>query len=126
MPTESAIVVVKNAVLGASLESALQAAGLKVTLHDAATDPETLPLDIAMTLIIDEQVLKPNPAAFVEAVRARPWDGLFVIMTGEAHALRSIFERSRRLAILELPFVGADLIAAIRAVWPTENGSSPA
>jgi DNA-binding response OmpR family regulator len=117
--TASVIVVVRDPDLAASLEFALLAGGLDAVLFDAVQDLERLPLDIAMTLIVEAQLLKPDPAAFVAGVRARPWDGLIILMTGDGEALRAAFVRSQRVAVLEMPFVGKDLIAAIRAVWPS-------
>ena len=117
--TASVIVVVRDPDLAASLEFALLAGGLDAVLFDAVQDLERLPLDIAMTLIVEAQLLKPDPAAFVAGVRARPWDGLIILMTGDGEALRTAFVRSQRVAVLEMPFVGKDLIAAIRAVWPS-------
>jgi hypothetical protein len=119
-PQASAIVVVRDEVLAASLELALLAGGLNAFLYDPAQGLERLPLDIAMTLIVDGQILTPDPAAFVAGLRARPWDGLVVLVTGDGEALRKVFARSQRIAVLEMPFVGADLIAAIRAVWPDD------
>jgi hypothetical protein len=124
-PQASAIVVVRGKVLAASLELALVAGGLNAFLYDPAQGLERLPHDIAMTLIVDEQVLRPDPATFVAGLRARPWDGLVVLITGDGEALRTVFARSQRIAVLEMPFVGADLIAAIRAVWPDEAAGPP-
>jgi hypothetical protein len=120
-PQASAIVVVRDEVLGASLELALLAGGLDVLLFDPRQGLERLPLDVSLTLIVDHQILKPDPAAFVAELRARPWDGLIVLLTGDGEALQAAFTRSQRIAVLEMPFVGADLIAAIRAVWPSET-----
>jgi len=116
----SAIVVVRDPVLASSLELALLAGGMNALLYDPAQGLDGLPLEIAMTLIVDGQVLKPDPAAFVAGLRARPWDGLVILVTGDGEALQTIFSRSHRIAVLEMPFGGADLIAAIRAVWPDE------
>lgn len=123
-PQASAIVVVRDQVLAASLELALLAGGLNAFLYDPAQGLGRLPLEIAMTLIVDEQILKPDLTAFVAGMRARPWDGLLILMTGEGAALQAAFARSHRIAILEMPFVGADLIAAIRAVWPADDPES--
>jgi hypothetical protein len=114
------VVVVRNPVLASSLELALLAEGLTPTLHDPDQGLDDLPLDAAMTLVVDGQILAPDPAAFVAGLRARPWDGLVVLITGDGEMLRTVFARSQRIAVLEMPFVGADLIAAIRAVWPDE------
>ncbi|THD56543.1 hypothetical protein [Phenylobacterium sp.] len=119
-PQASAIVVVRDQVLAGSLELALIAGGLNAFLFDPAQGLERLPLDIAMTLIVDAQLLTPDPAVFVAGLRERPWDGLIVLITGDGEALRTVFARSQRIAVLEMPFVGADLIAAIRSVWPDE------
>lgn len=119
-PKAGAIVVVRDEVLAASLELALLAAGLNAILYDPATGLGRLPLDAAMTLIVDAQILKLGPAPFVAGLRARPWDGLVILMTGEGEVLRVAFERSHRVAVLEMPFVGADLIAAVRDVWPAD------
>jgi len=122
-PQASAIVVVRDRILASSLELALLAGGLNAFLYDPEQGLDRLPLDIAMTLIVDEEILKPDPAAFVAGVRAQPWDGLIVLMTGDGESLQAVFARSQRIAVLEMPFVGADLIAAIRAVWP--DASAP-
>lgn len=122
----SAIVVVRDQVLAASLELALLAGGLNAFLYDPGQGLERLPLDIAMTLIVDDQILAPDPAAFVAGLRARPWDGLIVLMTGDGEALQTAFARSRRVAVLEMPFVGADLIAVIRTIWPDESPGAQA
>ena len=124
-PQASAIVVVRDDVLAASLELALLAGGLNAFLYDPAQGLDRLPLDIAMTLIVDGQILAPDPAAFVAGLRARPWDGLIVLVTGDGETLRTVFARSQRIAVLEMPFVGADLIAAIRTVWPDEPPAAP-
>lgn len=121
-PQASAIVVVRDQDLAESLELALIANGLNAFLFDASQGLERLPLEIAMTLIVEAQILKPDPSAFVTGLRAQPWNGLIVLMTGDGEALKTAFARSQRIAVLEMPFVGADLIAAIRAVWPAESG----
>jgi hypothetical protein len=121
IPQASAIVVVRDQVLAESLELALLAGGMNAFLYDPAQGLERLPLEIAMTLIVDGQVLAPDPAAFVTGLRARPWDGLVVLVTGDGETLRTVFARSQRIAVLEMPFVGADLIAAIRAAWPDKT-----
>ena len=122
----SAIVVVRDPVLAASLELALLAGGLNAFLFDPAQGLDTLPLEIALTLIVAEEVLKPDPAAFVAGLRARPWDGLVILITGDGQTLSSVFGRSRRIEVLEMPFVGADLIGAIRDVWPADDPADPA
>ena len=122
----STIVVAADAALASSLELALQAAGLTVIVYDPAHGLADLPLDVAMTLIADHRVLTPNPVGFVATLRARHWDGLVIVMTGDGEAQRVAFEGAWRVSILEMPFVGADLIAAIRAVWPALDGSTPA
>ena len=75
----SAIVVVRDQVLAASLELALLAGGMNAFLYDPAQGLDRLPLEIAMALIVDEQVLAPDPSAFVAGLRARPWCGLIVL-----------------------------------------------
>jgi len=119
-PQGSAIVVVRDQVLAASLELALLAGGLDAFLFDPAQGLERLPLDFAMTLIVDHEVVAPDPAAFVAGLRARPWDGLVALVTDDGESVRAVFARSQRVAVLEMPFVGADLIGAIRSVWPPE------
>jgi FixJ family two-component response regulator len=121
----SAIVVVADAALASSLEMALQAAGLTAIIHDPAQGLAALPLDIALTLIVDHRVVKPGPAAFVAALRARPWAGLVILMTGDGDTMRAALGAARRTAVLEMPFVGADLIAAIRAAWPADGSQPP-
>jgi hypothetical protein len=65
-------------------------------------------------LILGPHVLKSDPLDFVEALRARPWRGLVILITGDGETLRRVVERAERVAVLEMPFVGADLIATIR------------
>jgi hypothetical protein len=122
-PEASTIVVVRDPVLAASLELALLASGMNAFLFDAAQGLDRLPLSIAMTLIIDDRLAAPDPVTFAAGLRAAPWAGLIVLITDDGEALREAFSRSERIAILEMPFGGADLIGAIRAVWPL--GSPP-
>jgi hypothetical protein len=122
----SAIVVVRDPVLAASLELALLAGGMNAFLHDPAQGLDGLPLEIALTLIVDEQVLRPDTTLFVAGLRARPWEGLVILVTGDGETLRLVFERSENTVVLEMPFVGADLIAAIRAVWPGDDSPEAA
>ena len=117
-PQASAIVVVKDAALASSLEMALQAGGFQAIVHDPGRGLANLPLDAAMTLIVEDRVLIPNPAVFVERLRSRPWLGLVVLVAGDASALPAGLVGADRVTILEMPFLGADLIAAIHAVWP--------
>ena len=114
----NAIVVVRDAELAVSLELALLAGGFNAFVYDPNQGIERLPFEIAMTLIVDAQILMPDPAAFVVGLRARPWKGLVVLVTGDGETLRTVFGRSDRIAVLEMPFVGADLLTAIRRVWP--------
>jgi hypothetical protein len=114
MDEVKAIVLVEDTVLASSLELALLAVGIVPILHDPALGLEDLPLHGATTLIVGPCVLPPRPMAFVKALRARPWDGLVILITGEAQELRANFEGAHRVAVLEMPFVGADLIAVIR------------
>lgn len=116
----SAIIVVADAALASSLEMALQAAGLTAIIHDPAQGLADLPLDIALTLVADHRLVEPNPAAFVAALRARPWAGLVILMTGDGETMRAALGPAWRTAVLEMPFIGADLIATIRAVWPAD------
>jgi len=112
--------VVRDAVLAASLELALLASGMNAFLFDAKQGLDRLPLNIAMTLIIDDSLAAPDPATFAAGLRAKAWDGLIVLITDDGELLREAVRRSERVAVLEMPFVGADLIGAIQAVWPPE------
>ena len=123
-PESSAIVVVRDLDLAGSLELALTAGGFNAFIFDPAQGLDRLPIDIAMTLIVEDEILKPDPAAFVASLRARPWNGLVILVTGRAWMLGPLLERSDRIAVLEMPFIGADLLAAIRAVWPAEPDAS--
>ena len=96
-PQASAIVVVKDTALASSLEMALQAGGFQAVIHDPGRGLADLPLDAAMALIVEDRVLTPNPAAFVTRLRARPWLGLVVLVTGDADPLRSAFEGAERV-----------------------------
>ena len=116
-PQQSAIIVVGDPVLAASLELALLAGGLNAFIYDPAQGLDRLPLDIAMTLIVNASLLTPDPATFVSGLRECAWDGLVILMTGDAASLEAAFQRSHRVVLLEMPFVGADLIAVIREAW---------
>jgi FixJ family two-component response regulator len=124
MRETSAVVVVRDAVLASSLELALLAAGLGVIVHDPEQGLDDLPLDRATTLIVEHSLLKPSPATFIAALRARPWLGLVILMTGDEEAFR--FEKADRVTILEMPFQAAALIAAVQAEWPMDDGSGTA
>lgn len=125
MRETGAIVVVRDADLASALELALLAAELEVIVHDPRTGLEALPLEGAQTLVIEQQLLGPDPATFLAALRARPWLGLAIVTTDDAEVLRSALPRARRVTILEMPFQAATLIAAVRAEWPAKNGSPP-
>jgi hypothetical protein len=114
----AAIIVARDAALAASLELTLLAAGLPVVLHDPAQGLESLPLDGATILIVEQQMLKPDAPSFIAALRTQLWNGLVILITGDEAPLRGIFEAAYRVTVLEMPFQGADLIAAIRAEWP--------
>lgn len=109
-----AVVAVREPVLASSLELALLVSGFSAILHDPAQGLDDLPLEGAAVLILGPHVLKSDPLAFIDELRARPWRGVVILITGDGEILRGIFERAERVAILEMPFVGADLIAAIR------------
>jgi DNA-binding response OmpR family regulator len=114
----AAIIVARDAALAASLELTLLAAGLPVALHDPAQGLESLPLEGATILIVEQQMLKPDAPSFIAALRTQLWDGLVILITGDETTLRGVFESAYRVTVLEMPFQGADLIAAIRAEWP--------
>ena len=115
-PTQEAraVVAVCEPVLASSLELALLASGFSAILYDPAQGLDGLPLEGAAVLILGPNVLKSDPSAFIDGLRARPWGGLVILITGDEETLRQAFARRERVAVLEMPFVGADLIAAIR------------
>jgi FixJ family two-component response regulator len=119
-----AIVVVRDAVLAQALELALLAAGLTASVQAPTGELDDLPLDEAMTLIIDQQLMAPTPLAFVAVLRGRPWLGLVIVITGDRDALDPALLGAHRVTVLEMPFQGADLIAAVRAAWPGEGPTS--
>jgi FixJ family two-component response regulator len=122
----SAIVVVRDPVLASALELALLAAGLTAIIREPTGELDDLPLDEAMTLIIDQQLMAPTPLAFLAALRRRPWLGLVILITGDRDALSPALLGAHRVTVLEMPFQGADLIAAVRAAWPEGgDGSTP-
>jgi hypothetical protein len=116
MDQAKAVVVVEDRVLASSLELALLAAGIAPILHDPVQGLDELPLFNATTLIVGPSVLPSMPPAFVRGLRARPWDGLVILITDDGQPLLAAFESVHRVTVLEMPFVGADLIAAIRAM----------
>jgi len=122
MVRSNAIVVVRDAELAQSLELALLAAGLTASVQEPSVKLDDLPLDLAATLIVDQQLMAPTPPAFLAAMRARPWLGLVILITSDRDALDPALLGARRVTVLEMPFQGADLIAAIRDVWPDLPG----
>jgi hypothetical protein len=109
-----AVVAVREPVLASSLELTLVAGGFSAIVHDPAQGLDGLPIEGAAVLILDPQVLESNASIFIDELRARPWRGLAILITGDGETLRRVFERAEQVAVLEMPFVGADLIAAIR------------
>ncbi len=101
-------------VLASSLELSLLASGFRAILHGPARGLDGLPLDGAAVLILGPRALKSNPLIFVDGLRARSWRGLVILITDDGETLRRVFGRADRVTVLEMPFVGADLIAAIR------------
>jgi hypothetical protein len=122
-PEARAVVAVREPVLAASLEFALLAGGLSTILHDPAQGLDELPIEGAAVLILGPHVVRSNPLDFIEGLRARPWGGLAILITGDGETLRRVFERAERVAVLEMPFVGADLIAAIRDADASDSPS---
>jgi hypothetical protein len=122
MVRSKAIVVVRDAVLAQALDLAMLAAGLTAAVLEPSLKPDDWPLADAATLIIDQRLMAPTPSAFVAALRVRPWLGLVILITGDRDALDPALLGARRVTVLEMPFQGADLIAAIRAEWPDLPG----
>lgn len=125
-PTQKAraVVAVCEPVLASSLELALLASGYSAILHDPALGLDALPLADAAVLILGPHVLKSDPLVFIDGLRGRPWLGLVILITGDGEILRRVFARTERVAVLEMPFVGADLIAAIRAADASDSGTA--
>jgi hypothetical protein len=114
----SVILAVRDMALASSLELALLAGGFAPRLHDPEGGLEGLALEGVGALIVGPQVLNERAGAFIEGLRARPWDGLVVLITGDGEKLRDAVAACERVAVLEMPFVGADLIAVVHAAWP--------
>ena len=112
------IVAFRDGELAGSLELALYADGFTGVIHDAAMGLDNLSLDTAATLVIDEALLGPAPAAFIASLRSRPWDGLVILVASDGEALRPLLAKSPGVVVLEMPFVASDLTAAIRAERP--------
>ncbi len=117
------IVAVRESVLASSLELTLLASGFGAILYDPAQGLDGLPLATAAVLILGPGVLKSNPLIFVDGLRARSWRGLVILITDDGETLRRVFGRADRVTVLEMPFVGADLIGAIRD-GSASNGSA--
>ncbi len=116
-----AVVAVCEPVLASSLELALLASGFSAILHDPMQGLEGLPLEGATVLILGPRVLKAEPLIFIDGLRARPWRGLVILITGDGETLRRVCEGTGGVAILEMPFVGADLIAVIRDAGASDD-----
>ncbi|HEY3949315.1 hypothetical protein [Phenylobacterium sp.] len=113
MKKDKAIVVLADAAIASSLEIALLAAGLAPTLFEPEESLDRLPVDAAAVLIVDPAARAQEPLALVEELRSRDWPGLTVLITGDRRSLLGVIGHASRIAILEMPFVAADLIAAI-------------
>jgi hypothetical protein len=118
MGEAKAIIVVQDAVLASSLELALLAAGLAPVVCEPPEDPARLPLETAAVLILGPCRRADELVAFVSAARAGGWRGLVVLIAGDGGKLRAAFRGAERVAVLEMPFVAADLLAAIRVGRP--------
>ncbi|HEY1928544.1 MAG TPA: hypothetical protein VGG92_13840 [Caulobacteraceae bacterium] len=114
MEESKAIVVVQDPVLASSLELALLAAGVTPVLCDANQEVDSLPLSDATILIVGPKALAAGATDFVDTVRTCGWVGLIILITGDCRKLRGVFKGAYRVAVLEMPFVAADLIAAIK------------
>src|ERR1700712_849496 len=97
MDQVNAIVVVRDAILASSLELALQAGGVTPVLYDPAQALDDLPLEGARTLIFGPHVLNGHARRFLEQLRARPWDGLVILITGDGESLRGALATDDRL-----------------------------
>lgn len=118
MDRAKAAVVIKDAILASSLELALLAAGVTPVLHEATVSLDDPQLVAVATLIVGPCELAARPVALVRALRARQWDGLVILITGEGDRLRTALQGAVRVTVLEMPFGAAELVAAIHAAWP--------
>ena len=116
MQTAKAIVVVEDAAIASALEIALLAAGLTAVSRTPGAGMDSLPLGDATILIVDLAGIGLEPLALIERLRSRDWPGLAILITDDRRALRGAFADTPRVAVLEMPFVAADLIAAIRSL----------
>jgi hypothetical protein len=115
MKEPKAIVLVRDAALASSLELALFAAGVTPSLFPLTEPVERLPLEGVGTAIIGPCPPSDGLELIVKALRARSWDGLIVLITGDPAKLGPGLCDAPGVAVLEMPFVGADLVAVIRA-----------
>lgn len=119
--TGAIVVAVCDPVLASSLELTLVAGGLATIVHDVALGLDDLPLDEARVLIVGPQVLEGNPLIFVDRLRSRAWSGRVILLTGDGDKLRRAFVEADGVDVLEMPFVGADLLAVVQRRGRPQN-----
>jgi len=111
----TAIVLVKDAALASSLEAVLVADGLRVIVQDPQSPLQALPLAEGRLLVSEHRMLPFHLAEFLTAVGARSWGGLVILLTDDRARLVGSVEGLDGVTILEMPFVGTDLIDVIRS-----------
>jgi hypothetical protein len=107
------VIAASDEALANALELIVQAARRNVILHNTSLGLEAMPLDGADVLIIDQRVLGSDPSALRDLLASRFWLGRLVLLTEDGAAGREALDAWARATVLEMPFVGDDLIRAL-------------
>lgn len=107
------VVSVVEDALAVSLDQTLEALGFAVLTHAPEAGLDSLPLARHSTLIIDRQLLPPEPQTFIDNLREQAWNGFAIILAEDGVSCALKFEDGDRVSVIEKPFVSSDLSALL-------------
>jgi DNA-binding response OmpR family regulator len=107
------VIAVAERDLAVSLEMFIQALGLEALIHDPDDGLSALPLGPGSTLIIDRQLIEDDARRFIRRLRGQLWVGQTILLIEDGAAPEPPFDARDGVAILEKPFVTAELVAVI-------------
>ena len=113
MKSDPVVVSVVEDALAVSLEQTLEALGFEVRKHAPVAGLDILPLARQSTLIIDRQLLPPEPQTFIHNLREQAWGGFAIILAEDGVSCALKFEDGDRVSVIEKPFVSSDLSALL-------------
>lgn len=118
-PVTSAVIIVRDPALAISLEFTLQACGLRVAVCDPSTDLNSVP---PTALLVVDRALLPLKAKAANASLQQVAPGRAIVLTEDGARGAEQLPISEHLAVVEMPFSSADLIAILAAF--TTQGTS--